>query len=151
MFYMYLFVECPDCVGWEKNAKGDLRPRYVNLSASMDPARCVCAALRHYDITSAVSSTSFSCFYRLAESAVDLNLKLMKWRLMPDLDLSIISSSKCLLLGAGTLGCNVARCLLVRDSRTSFFVPAEEYTSGNIFLLGRLGMGSAHNYIRGQR
>jgi ubiquitin-like modifier-activating enzyme ATG7 len=53
-------------------------------------------------------------FFRLAETSVDLNLKLMKWRLMPQLDLDLIKNSRCLLLGSGTLGCSVARTLLVR-------------------------------------
>nr|XP_002119661.2 ubiquitin-like modifier-activating enzyme ATG7 [Ciona intestinalis] len=73
--------------GWEKNRKNKLGPRAVDLGESMDPEK-------------------------LAESSVDLNLKLMKWRLMPALDLDKISSCKCLLLGSGTLGCNVARGLL---------------------------------------
>ncbi|KAL5004908.1 hypothetical protein ScPMuIL_018364 [Solemya velum] len=79
--------ECPQCIGWEKNERQKMGPRMVNLSASMDPKR-------------------------LAESAVSLNLKLMRWRLLPELDLDKISRTKCLLLGAGTLGCNVARCLM---------------------------------------
>lgn len=78
-------------VGWEKNNNQKMLPKFVNMSKTMDPTK-------------------------LAESAVDLNLKLMRWRLLPDLDLTKISETKCLLLGSGTLGCNVARNLLV--SRT---------------------------------
>lgn len=51
--------------------------------------------------------------YRLADQAVDLNLKLIKWRIAPGLDLDKIKGTKCLLLGAGTLGSYVARNLLV--------------------------------------
>ena len=56
----------------------------------------------------------FICaYFRLADSAVDLNLKLMKWRILPEIDLDKLKRTKCLLLGSGTLGCSVARCLLV--------------------------------------
>ena len=51
---------------------------------------------------------------RLADQAVDLNLKLMRWRILPSLDLEKVANTKCLLLGAGTLGCYVARTLMVR-------------------------------------
>ncbi|PVV04772.1 hypothetical protein BB560_000714 [Smittium megazygosporum] len=74
-------------VGWERNLAGKLLPKLSSLEASMDPLM-------------------------LASSSLDLNLQLMKWRLAPSLDLSVIASTKCLLLGSGTLGCNVARLLL---------------------------------------
>lgn len=63
-------------VGWEANASGKMGPNIADLSQSMDPTK-------------------------MAERAVDLNLKLMKWRLVPDLNLDAISKLKCLLLGAG--------------------------------------------------
>ena len=65
----------------------DVETRYVDVSQQFDPVK-------------------------RASDAVDLNLRLMKWRAAPDVNLEIVSNAKCLLLGAGTLGCNVARTLL---------------------------------------
>jgi len=74
-------------VGWELNARGKPGPRLVNLQPLLDN--------RH-----------------LAIQAADLNIKLMKWRMIPSLDVEKLQATKVLLLGAGTLGCNVARILL---------------------------------------
>ncbi|GAB4827065.1 Autophagy protein 7 [Ancistrocladus abbreviatus] len=76
----------PNVVGWELN-RGKRVSRCITLAKSMDPSR-------------------------LAESAANLNLKLMRWRALPSLDLKMLSTTKCLLLGAGTLGCQVARMLM---------------------------------------
>ncbi|OVA09199.1 UBA/THIF-type NAD/FAD binding fold [Macleaya cordata] len=76
----------PNAVGWELN-RGKKVSRCISLRQSMDPTR-------------------------LAISAADLNLKLMRWRALPSLNLNNLSSIKCLLLGAGTLGCQVARMLM---------------------------------------
>ncbi|KFW65732.1 Ubiquitin-like modifier-activating enzyme ATG7, partial [Pygoscelis adeliae] len=98
--------DCPKAVGWEKNQKGGMGPRMVNLSECMDPKR-------------------------LAESSVDLNLKLMCWRLVPTLDLEKIVSAKCLLLGAGTLGCSVARTLMGWGVRKITFVDNAKISYSN--------------------
>uniref|UniRef100_A0A8B9KXU8 Ubiquitin-like modifier-activating enzyme ATG7 n=1 Tax=Astyanax mexicanus TaxID=7994 RepID=A0A8B9KXU8_ASTMX len=68
---------------------------------------------------------------RLAESSVDLNLKLMRWRLVPSLDLDKVVSTKCLLLGAGTLGCNVARTLMGWGVRHITFVDNAKISYSN--------------------
>lgn len=47
----------------------------------------------------------------LATQAVDLNLKLMRWRQLETLDLDLLHNIRVLLLGAGTLGCQLARNL----------------------------------------
>lgn len=36
---------------------------------------------------------------QLAEQAVDLNLRLMRWRAAPDLDTGALAATRCLLLG----------------------------------------------------
>ncbi|XP_068622450.1 ubiquitin-like modifier-activating enzyme ATG7 isoform X2 [Battus philenor] len=84
-------------VGWERTDKGTFGPRLANMSASMDPIK-------------------------LADTMSDLNIKLMKWRLAPDIDVDVMKSTKCLLLGAGTLGCHVARDLLAWGFRHITFM-----------------------------
>ena len=52
--------------GWEPNERGRLGVRTADLAPAMDPAR-------------------------LAEAAVELNLRLMRWRAAPALDVSAIA------------------------------------------------------------
>lgn len=79
----------PPIIGWERNKEkmNRLVPRFVDCSHQMDPVL-------------------------LSNNALHLNLKLMKWRLVPELNLDNMFNTKCLLLGAGTLGCNIARALM---------------------------------------
>ncbi|KAJ0175077.1 hypothetical protein K1T71_009218 [Dendrolimus kikuchii] len=93
----YQSVDTAGWVGWERNDKGNFGPKLANMSASMDPVI-------------------------LADSSSDLNVKLMKWRLVPDLDVEVMKHTKCLLLGAGTLGCHVARDLLAWGFRNITFI-----------------------------
>ncbi|KAL1408414.1 Autophagy protein 7 [Vanrija albida] len=96
----------PQAVGWERDATGKLASRVANLGPMMDPSR-------------------------LAEQAVDLNLKLMRWRILPSLNLEKVASTKCLLLGAGTLGCYVARVLMGWGVRNITFVDSARVSYSN--------------------
>jgi hypothetical protein len=40
---------------------------------------------------------------RIMEQAVDLNVRLMKWRLWPNLNTELLSTTRCLLLGQSSL------------------------------------------------
>ncbi|KIY53447.1 E1-like protein-activating, partial [Fistulina hepatica ATCC 64428] len=96
----------PGAVGWEKNPQGKFAPRLADLGSMMDPAR-------------------------LATQATQLNLKLMRWRILPSLDLERIAGTRCLLLGAGTLGCYVARALMAWNVNTITFVDSSRVSYSN--------------------
>ncbi|KAL1310913.1 hypothetical protein AAFC00_001140 [Neodothiora populina] len=97
---------CPKITGWERNDNNKLTSRTVDLAAYMDPSR-------------------------LADQAVDLNLKLIKWRIAPSIDLDAIKQTKCLLLGAGTLGSYVARNLMGWGVRKITFVDNAKVSYSN--------------------
>ncbi|CAD7924287.1 unnamed protein product [Amoebophrya sp. A120] len=82
--------KCPEknfSPGWLKNEQGTSVVRQVDLAQWLNPAA-------------------------IAKSAVDLNIKLMKWRLVPDLEPEKMQDLRFLMLGSGTLGCALARNLL---------------------------------------
>lgn len=87
----------PKVTGWERNDQNKIVSRTVDLASYLDPTR-------------------------LADQAVDLNLKLIKWRISPSIDLDTIKHTSCLLLGAGTLGSYVARNLMGWGVRKITFV-----------------------------
>jgi ubiquitin-like modifier-activating enzyme ATG7 len=62
-------TDTPKVVGWELNTRGKPGPRWVNLRPLLDPQH-------------------------LAIQAADLNLKLMKWRMIPSLDVERLQSTK---------------------------------------------------------
>mmetsp|Transcript_31027 Transcript_31027/g.80814 ORF Transcript_31027/g.80814 Transcript_31027/m.80814 type:complete len:884 (+) Transcript_31027:49-2700(+) len=99
-------IPVPEAVGWEANKAGKLAPRMVDLGPLLSS-------------------------HQLAEQAVDLNLMLMRWRAAPTLNVEVMSRSKCLLLGAGTLGCAVARTLLAWGVRDITFVDSSRVSFSN--------------------
>lgn len=102
-----LLDNMPKVTGWERNSAGKVMSRIANLGEYMDPQRYL------QKIHIPTTEQQLIAISRLADQAVDLNLKLIKWRIAPGLNLDKIKDTKCLLLGAGTLGSYVARNLMV--------------------------------------
>ncbi|KAM7500708.1 hypothetical protein LguiA_025122 [Lonicera macranthoides] len=96
----------PHAVGWELTKERKPKLRLIKLATSMDPTM-------------------------LSISAADLNLKLMRWRALPSLDLNTLYATKCLLLGAGTLGCQVARLLMAWGVRKITLVDSGKVAMSN--------------------
>ncbi|KAL7456707.1 hypothetical protein ACHAWC_008656 [Mediolabrus comicus] len=94
------------CVGWELNKNNKPGPRSIDLRPLVSPSH-------------------------LARQANDLNLRLMKWRALPNLDVQHLSQLKVVLLGAGTLGCSVARTLLGWGVRKITFVDSGRVSYSN--------------------
>ncbi|KAK6204610.1 uncharacterized protein RJT21DRAFT_117058 [Scheffersomyces amazonensis] len=87
----------PKFQGWERNVENQSIQKIADLAYSISPEK-------------------------LAEQAVDLNLRLMKWRIAPTIDLDIISNQKVLILGSGTLGSYVSRALMAWGIKEITFV-----------------------------
>ena len=94
------------CVGWELNKNNKPGPRSIDLRPLVSPSH-------------------------LVRQANDLNLRLMKWRALPNLDVQRLSQLKVVLLGAGTLGCSVARTLLGWGVRRITFVDSGRVSYSN--------------------
>lgn len=81
-----------------------------------------CAVEANFFETRVLDLKSFIDEAILAENAVNLNIKLMKWRLCPEISLEKIQDLKVLCFGAGTLGCQLARNLIGWGVRNVDFV-----------------------------
>ena len=104
----------PSVIGWEPNLKGKNGPRKVRPHENHCAAPgSRCARVR----LSAQADLGEMDPRRLAETSVDLNLKLMRWRLLPALDADRLFAAKCLLLGAGEPDPTLRRALS-KEART---------------------------------
>ncbi|KAL6736987.1 hypothetical protein Aduo_010668 [Ancylostoma duodenale] len=77
----------PPTVGWERTHEGKMVPQFADMRKQFDPKK-------------------------LMDQSVGLNLSLIKWRLVPEMRLERYTSLSVLIFGAGTLGSNIARCLM---------------------------------------
>uniref|UniRef100_A0A914RF57 Uncharacterized protein n=1 Tax=Parascaris equorum TaxID=6256 RepID=A0A914RF57_PAREQ len=76
--------------------------------------------------------------FRLVDEGVRLNLSLIRWRLVPEIDLQRFSNLRCLILGSGTLGCNIpmpGHTVAVQGTKKTEFGTVIETLSLSIYYL----------------
>lgn len=67
----------------------------------------------------------------IVEQNAELNLKLMMWKHDPELPLGTLRKVNCLLIGAGTVGCTIARNLIAWGVRNITFVDCANVACSN--------------------
>jgi ubiquitin-like modifier-activating enzyme ATG7 len=84
-----------------------------------------------------------------ASYSADLNLRLMRWRMLPGLDIDRIKGTKCLLVGAGTLGCYLSMSMMGWGFRRFTFVDSGKVSASNpvrqpLYTMEDVGCYKAH-------
>ena len=87
--------------------------------------------IKHNKEKQVIDLKSFMDERSLAREAVHLNIKLMKWRLLPILNIPKIQQAKCLLFRAGTLGCQLARNLIGWGIKNISFIDYSKVSYSN--------------------
>lgn len=105
--------------------------RVVEIDASSIEIDVFENRLRHKKQVMEIDLKSFMDEQTLSKEAVDLNIKLMKWRLLPSLNIPKVQSVKCLLFGAGTLGCQLARNLIGWGVKNITFIDYSKVSYSN--------------------
>lgn len=116
------------------NKEGDYtfkNTRIVSIDASAIQLADFESRLSHKKGVLQIDLKSFMDEQTLSREAVDLNIKLMKWRLLPSLNIPKIQSTKCLLFGAGTLGCQLARNLIGWGVKNITFIDYSKVSYSN--------------------
>ena len=80
------------------------------------------------------------------EQSVDLNLKLIRWRQAPSIDLDRFTSLRVLMVGSGTLGCNIARALLGWGCRNFTFVDHSTVSYNNPIRQSLFAFDDCHHH-----
>jgi hypothetical protein len=85
--------------GWSSNSNGAVAPDVVSLK---------CGPVWSSVLLNATALLFWEHRFRsimdpstIAENAVNLNVNLMRWRVLPELDVDMLTSTKFLLIGAG--------------------------------------------------